>query len=256
MNIVVIGGRGLVGRNIVDRLRGQGHDVTAASRATGVDVITGVGLDRCLVGAEVVIDVSNSPTFDDLAAFEFFKAAAVNLLEAEARAGVKHHLSLSIVGTHRLAALGSDYLRGKALQDRLIRESGIPFTIVHATQFYEFLVAIVTSAMHDQTVYLPPAYIQPVASDEVAALMARLAVDPPLNGSIEIAGPERERMSQLIQRFVVDIEAPCDVVANVQAPYFGATLDELTLVPQGDAHVGGVGFQAWWQQSEFARVSW
>ncbi|WP_413624946.1 SDR family oxidoreductase [Luteibacter sp. Lutesp34] len=254
MNIVVVGGRGLVGRNIVERLRNEGHHVSAVSRATGVDVITGQGLAECMAGAEVVIDVTNSPTFDDEAAFHFFRTAIGNLLEAELAAGVRHHTTLSIVGTQRLE--DSHYLRGKALQDRLIRASGIPFTIVHATQFYEFLVAIIESAVRDQVVRLSPAYIQPVASDDVAALMAALAVGQPLNGSIEIAGPERERMSELIQRFVVDLEAPCDVQADRRAPYFGAMLDEDSLVPGDGSLQGSVGFQRWLERSEFSRVGW
>lgn len=254
MNIVVVGGRGLVGRNIVERLRNGGHHVSAVSRATGVDVMTGQGLAECMVGAEVVIDVTNAPTFDDEAAFDFFRAAIGNLLEAELAAGVRHHVTLSIVGTQRLE--DSHYLRGKALQDRLIRLSGIPFTIVHATQFYEFLVAIIENAVRDQVVRLSPAYIQPVASDDVAALMAALAVGPPLNRSIEIAGPEKERMSELIQRFVVDLEAPCDVQTDGRAPYFGAVLDEDSLVPGDGSLLGAVGFQKWLERSEFSRVGW
>ena len=254
MNIVVVGGRGLVGRNIVERLRAEGHEVKAASRATGVDVITGQGLAECLAGAEVVVDVTNSATYDDEAAFDFFRIAIDNLLEAELAAGVKHHVTLSIVGTERLE--DSHYLRGKALQDRLIRASGIPFTIVHATQFYEFLVAIIINAVRDQTVRLSPAYIQPVASDDVAALMAELAEGKPLNGSIEIAGPERERMSELIQRFVIDMEAPCDVLPDRSAPYFGAVLHEQSLVPGPGAVQAEIGFQKWLERSEFARASW
>ncbi|NID16701.1 SDR family oxidoreductase [Luteibacter yeojuensis] len=254
MNIVVVGGRGLVGRNIVERLRAEGHEVSAVSRATGVDVITGQGLAECMAGAEVVVDVTNSPTFDDEAAYDFFRTAIDNLLTAEIAAGVRHHLTLSIVGTERLE--DSHYLRGKALQDRLIRASGIPFTIVHATQFYEFLVAIIVDAVRDQTVRLSPAYIQPVASDDVAALMASLAVGEPLNGSIEIAGPERERMSELIQRFVIDMEAPCEVRADKAAPYFGAILDERSLVPGAGARQAQTGFQQWLERSEFARARW
>lgn len=257
MNIVVIGGRGLVGRNIVERLRAQGqHNVTSASRATGVDLTTGQALAECLVGADVVVDVTNSETYDDVAAYEFFQSAIANLLPAEAEAGVKHHIALSVVGTERLACSNSHYFRGKALQDRLIRESGIPFTIVHATQFYEFLVAIIDSAVRDQIVHLSPAYIQPVASDDVAAAMARIAAGPPLNRSVEVAGPEREPMAELIQRFVINLEAPCDVVRDPRAPYFGATLDEYTLIPQEGCHRGSRGFQAWLEQSEFARVNW
>jgi uncharacterized protein YbjT (DUF2867 family) len=254
MNIVVIGGRGLVGRNIVERLRAEGHDVSAASRATGVDVITGQGLAECLAGAEVVVDVTNSSTFDGEEAFDFFRTAIVNLLEAELAAGVRHHVTLSIVGTDRLQ--DSHYLRGKSLQDRMIRASGIPFTIVHATQFYEFLLAIIAAALREESMHLSPAYIQPVASDDVAALMAELAVGEPLNAAIEIAGPERERMSQLIQRFLIDMEAPCTVQADKHAPYFGALLDEHSLVPTEGALQGTVGFQAWLDRSAFSRVGW
>ncbi len=254
MNIVVIGGRGLVGRNVVERLCSQGHRVSAASRSTGVDLITGRGLAESLVGADVVVDVSNSPTFDDMASFEFFKAAIFNLLCAEKSAGVKHHVSLSVVGTGRLEA--SPYLRGKALQERLIESSGIPFTIVHATQFFEFLLDIITYAIGGQTIYLSPAYIEPVASDDVAATIARVAIEAPLNGSIEIAGPERGRMSELIQRFVRDMEAPYDVCTDVRAPYFGATLDEFVLLPREDAERGELGFQVWLEQSEYARADW
>lgn len=254
MNIVVIGGRGLVGRNVVERLRSQDHRVSAASRSTGVDLISGRGLAESLVGADVVVDVSNSPTFDDMAAFEFFKTAIFNLLDAEKRAGVKHHVSLSVVGTGRLEA--SPYLRGKALQEHLIASSGIPFTIVHATQFYEFLLDIITYAIGGQIIHLSPAYIEPVASDDVAATIARVAAEAPLNGSIEIAGPERGRMSELIQRFVRDMEAPYDVRTDVRAPYFGATLDEFALLPREDAERGELGFQAWFEQSEYARADW
>jgi uncharacterized protein YbjT (DUF2867 family) len=232
----------------------MGHRVSVASRSTGVDLVTGHGLLECLVGAEVVVDVSNSPTFDDVAAYEFFEAAIFNLLKAEALTGVKHHVSLSVVGTDRLDA--SYYFRGKALQEALIEASGIPFTIVHATQFYEFLVDIIRSAVRDQIVRLSPAYIQPVASDDVAATIAMIATGMPLNGSVEIAGPVRERMSQLVERFIIDIEAPCEVITDVRAPYFGAVLDEFTLLPRDNAACGELGFQVWLEQSEFSRVSW
>lgn len=254
MNIVVMGGRGLVGRNIVERLRAQGHQVSAASRATGVDLISGHGLQESLVGADVVVDVSNSPTFDDIASFDFFKAAIFNLLHAERRAGVQHHVSLSVVGTSRLDA--SPYLRGKALQERMIEASGVPFTIVHATQFFEFLLDIINYAVDGQTIKLSPAYIEPVASDDVAATIARIAVQPALNGAIEIAGPERGRMSELIQRFVIDMEAPYDVRSDSQAAYFGATLEDLVLLPRADAERGELDFQGWLRQSEYARAHW
>jgi uncharacterized protein YbjT (DUF2867 family) len=254
MNIIVIGGRGLVGRNVVERLRSPDHQVAAVSRSTGVDLITGRGLAECLVDADVVVDVSNSPTFDDMAAFEFFRTAIFNLLDAEKRAGVTHHVSLSVVGTGRLEA--SPYLRGKALQERLIESSGIPFTIVHATQFFEFLLDIITYSIGGGTIHLSPAYIEPVASNDVATTMARVAVAAPVNGSIEIAGPERARMSELIQRFAIEMEAPYDVRTDVHAPYFGAILDEFVLLPRKDAERGELGFQAWLEQSEYARSDW
>lgn len=254
MNILVIGGYGLVGRNVVARLRAAGHETTAASRSTGVDVTTGKGLKQALAGIEVVVDVSNSPSFDDVSAFEFFKAASEHLLAAEAEAGVRHHVSLSVVGTGLLD--DSHYLRGKALQEVLIRHSGIPFTVVHATQFYEFLVDIVSSAVRDQTVRLSSAFIQPVASDDVAAVVAGAAVSTPVNGSIQVAGPTRERLFDIVQRFLLDIEAPCDVILDPDAPYFGAILDEDVLLPRADATLGARGFQEWLEQSEYSRVGW
>lgn len=254
MNIVVVGGRGRVGCNVVERLRSQGHQVSAVSRRTGVDLITGQGLAECLVDADVVVDVSNSPTFDGMAAFEFFQTAIANLLPAEKRAGVKHHVSLSVVGTGRLPA--SPYLRGKALQERSIESSGIPFSIVHATQFFEFLLEIITYAMRGQVVRLPPAYIEPVASDDVAATIARVALEAPHNRAMEIAGPERDRMSELVLRFVADMEAPYDVRTDPGALYFGATLDETVLLPRDDAERGAWGFQAWLDRSEYALAHW
>lgn len=254
MNIIVLGGRGLVGRNVVERLRSDGHHAVAASRTTGVDVVTGKGLTECLVGADVVVDVTNSPDFESIAAFDFFKEAILNILRAEKHANVKHHVSLSVVGTGRLD--DSPYLRGKALQERLIEASGIPFTIVHATQFFEFLRDIITSAVVGQKIPLSPAYIEPVASDDVAATIARVAVSMPVNGSIEIAGPERERMSELIQRNVTDMEAPYDVRTDPGAPYFGAIVSESVLLPEATAERGKRGYLEWLAQSEYARADW
>lgn len=254
MNIVVIGGNGLVGKNIVRRLRAKGHAVLPASRTTGVDIITGKGLDDALTDAEVVVDASNSPILEGEAPFDFFRTAGVNLLAAEARAGVKHHVALSVVGTERLA--DSPYFRGKACQERLIRDSGMPFTIVHATQFYEFLLEIVELSVYQQTLRLSPAYIQPVASADVAAAMAEIATRPPLNATMELAGPDRERLSEIVQRFLTEIEAPYDVVTDAQAPYFGARLDDASLVPGADAHVCSTGFGAWISQSEYWGANW
>jgi uncharacterized protein YbjT (DUF2867 family) len=254
MKIVVVGGRGLAGREVVNRLRAQGHAVVSASRASGVDLMTGQGLPEVLADTEVVVDVSNSPTLDDVAAFTFFKTAAVNLLEAEVAAGIRHHIALSVVGTGRLG--DSHYFRGKALQEQMIRASGIAFTIVHATQFFEFLVGIIEASVREQTVRLSPAYIQPVASADVAATIAGLVVGPPVNGTIEIAGPERERLSEIIRRFITDIEGPCDVVADARAPYFGAVLEDDSLLPLQSARIGTVGFKDWFDRSEFYRADW
>jgi len=254
MKIVVIGGNGLVGRNVVRRLRGQGHDVSAASRVSGVDITTGAGLTEALAGAEVIVDVSNSPERDGPASFEFFRAGGVHLLAAEAAAGVKHHVSLSVVGTGRLD--DSPYLHGKAVQEQMIRDSGIPFTILHATQFYEFLLEIVELSVYEQTLHLSPAYIQPVASADVAASLAELALRPPKNAIVEIAGPDRERLSEIIQRFLTEIEAPYDVVTDTLAPYFGARLEDDSLLPKEGARICSTGFQSWLGQSEYWGAGW
>lgn len=254
MNIVVVGGNGLVGRNVVRRLRAKGHAVTAASRATGVDIVTGAGLAHALDGAEVVVDVSNSPVLVGEAPCEFFKAAIANVLAAEAAAGVRHHLALSVVGTERLD--DSPYFRGKKFQESRIRDSGIPFTIVHATQFFEFLLDIVEVSVYDQALRLAPAYIQPVASADVAACLAELAQRPALNATIEMAGPERERMSEIIQRFLTQIEAPYEVITDALAPYFGARLQADSLLPGAKARTCVTDFGAWLGQSEYWGADW
>jgi len=254
MKIVVVGGHGLVGANIVRRLKADGHDVCAASRRTGVDIVTGAGLADVLVGADVLVDASNSPVLEGPAPLEFFSKAIDNLLAAEIHAGVKHHVMVSVVGTDRLD--DSPYFRGKARQEAKIRASGLPFTIVHATQFYEFLLHIVELSVYEQSLRLSPAYIQPVASADVAVAMAELAVQPPHNAVIEMAGPDRERLSELIQRFLTEIEAPYDVITDAQAPYFGAVLAEDSLLPGDNAHVCAMGFGAWLNQSEYWGANW
>lgn len=254
MNIVVIGGNGLVGRNVAGRLRTLGHRVRAASRSNGVDLINGRGLATCLTGAEVVVDLSNAPIFEGPEAFDFFHAAITNLLDAERRAGIGHHLSLSVVGTGRLQA--SPYLRGKAWQEQMAAASDIPFSIVRATQFHEFLLDIINWTVKGQAIRLPPAYIEPVASDDVAALITQVATQPPLHGAIEVAGPERARMSALIQRFLVDMEAPYEVQTDAQALYFGTPVDESVLLPAAGAKRDTLGFQHWFEQSPYARAAW
>lgn len=254
MKIVVVGATGLVGRNIVRRLRAGGHDVRPASRVSGVDIITGAGLAESLVNADVVIDASNSPVPEGPASFDFFRIAIANLLDAEAKAGVRHHVGLSVVGTDRLG--DSPYFQGKSWQERAIRASGLPFTLVHATQFFEFLLHLVEASVYDQALRLSPAYIQPVASADVAVAMAELAVRLPRNTVIEMAGPERERLSELIQRFLIEVDAPYEVVTDVFAPYFGAMLDDDSLLPGCGARVCSVGFAAWLNQSEYWGAHW
>jgi len=248
MKIVVIGGSGLIGSKLVANLRRHGHEVLAASPASGVDTITGEGLAEALAGAQVVVDVANSPSFEDRAVLEFFETAGRNLLAAEAAAGVKHHVALSVVGTDRLAESG--YFRGKIAQEKLIRAGSIPYTIVHSTQFFEFLGGIAQSGSDGQTVRLSPAFVQPIASDDVAAAMAEYTLGAPVNGVVEIAGPERVRMPELLQRYLAATRDPRQVVADPQARYFGARLEDDTLVPGGrNPWLGTVGFEAWFGKS-------
>lgn len=254
MKIVVVGGSGLVGTNVVRHLRSGGHDVAAASRATGVDIITGEGIAEALADTDVVVDVSNPPDFEGDAALTFFETAGINLLRAEVEAGVKHHLSLSIIGTDRL--LHSPYFAGKAMQEAMIRRSGIPFTALRSTQFFEFLLQVIELSVYEQRICLSPAYVQPVASADVAIAMAELAVRPARNSVFEVAGPNRERLSELIQRFLTEVDAPYQVVTDALAPYFGATLEEHSLLPRNGAHICPTGFAAWLNQSEYRGVGW
>lgn len=243
MKIVVIGGTGLIGSKLVNNLRVLGHEVIAASPASGVNTITGEGLAEVLAGTQVVVDVANSPSFEDKAVLEFFQTSGRNLLAAEEKAGVKHHVALSVVGTDRLAESG--YFRGKIAQEKLIRESKIPYTIVHSTQFFEFLGGIAQSGTDGNTVHLSPAFVQPIASDDVAAAMADFTVGAPINGVVEIAGPERVRLSDLVQRYLSKTNDPRTVVADVHARYFGAELKDDTLVPGDNPRIGKLGFDAW-----------
>ena len=236
MKIVIIGGTGLIGSKLATILRARGHDVNAASPASGVNTITGEGLAAALAGADVVVDVANSPSFADDAVLAFFQTSGTNLLRAEAVAGVKHHVALSVVGTERLSESG--YFRGKIAQEKLIRESGVPYTIVHSTQFFEFLGGIAQSGTDGQTVRLSPAYVQPISSDDVAAAMADVTLAKPLNGIVEIAGPDRLRLSELVQRYLTAKKDERTVVADVHARYFGAELDDTTLVPGANPRLG------------------
>lgn len=245
MNIVVIGGTGLIGSKLVTLLQARGHEALAASPNSGVNTLTGEGLDAALEGCDVVVDVANSPSFADDTVLEFFTTSGRNLLAAARRAGVKHHVALSVVGTQRLADSG--YFRAKIAQEELIRASGLPYTIVHSTQFFEFLGGIAASAGQDDTIALSPAYIQPIASDDVAAAMADVVLGAPANGIVEIAGPDRVRLSDLVRDYLAVKGDTRTVRADVHARYFGAELQEDTLVPHGQARLGAIRIGSWLQ---------
>ncbi|KHL16080.1 uncharacterized protein YbjT (DUF2867 family) [Mumia flava] len=243
MKITVIGGTGLIGSRVVALLEEHGHDATPASPATGTDTLTGEGVDDALAGAEVVVDVSNSPSFADDDVMHFFVTSSTNLLAAARRASVRHYVALSVVGNDRLLASG--YLRAKAAQERLITESGIPFTIVRATQFYEFLRAIAEEATTDGVARLSTAHFQPMASDDVAAAVARTAAGDPSEGVREIGGPDRVRMSDLIETALRLAGDDREVVADPDARYFGTTLEDDSLVPGPGAELSTVGYRDW-----------
>ena len=247
MKIVVIGGTGLIGSKTVERLRKKGHDVVAASPASGVNTITGEGLAEALAGAQVVIDLANSPSFEDKAVLEFFETSGRNLLAAEKAAGVAHHVALSVVGTERLQ--GSGYFRGKIAQENLIRSAGIPYTIVHSTQFFEFMGAIAKAGVVSDVIHLSPAYMQPISSDDVADVMTDVALAEPVNGTIEIAGPERERLSEFVGRFLKATKDNRKVVVDPHALYFGVELDDRSLVPGRNPRIGTTRFDQWLSRS-------
>jgi uncharacterized protein YbjT (DUF2867 family) len=243
MKVVVVGGSGLIGSKLVQRLAEAGHDPLAASPDSGVDTVTGEGLAEAMEAAEVVVDVSNAPAWDDDAVLAFFQTSTQNLLDEEARAGVSHHVALSVVGTDRL--LESGYFRAKLAQEEAIEAGSIPYTIVRATQFFEFLGRIADSSSDGEVVRVPPALIQPEAADDVAAALAVAAVGAPVNGTIELGGPERFRFDELIQRVLVTNGDQRRVVADDRARYFGAELEEGSLVPGDDAHIAPTRFDDW-----------
>jgi uncharacterized protein YbjT (DUF2867 family) len=246
MKIVVIGGSGLIGTKLVNRLRQKGHQVVAASPSTGVNTLTGEGLSEALKGAQVVVDVANSPSFEDQAVLEFFQRSGRNLLAAEAAAGVGHHVALSVVGTDRLPDSG--YLRAKLVQENLIKASKIPYTILRATQFLEFVGGIVQSATEGQTVRLSPALMQPVHSDDVAAAMTDVTLAAPVNGIVELGGPERISLDEIGRRYLSATRDSRQVVADIRARYFGTMLDDRSLTAGDDARVGSIRFQDWLSQ--------
>ena len=246
MKIIVIGGTGLIGSKLVNKLREHGHEAVAAAPNTGVNTLTGEGLAEVLKGASVVVDVSNSPSWDDAAVLKFFETSTRNLLTSEAAAGVKHHVALSVVGTDRLSESG--YFRAKIAQEKLIKESSIPYTIVQATQFFEFLKGLADISMVGDKVHLPPVLFQPMAADDVASGVARVAVGQPANGVIEIGGPEQFRVDELVRRRLVSLKDSREVIADPNALYSGAKLSEKTLVPGDNARLGETRFATWLTQ--------
>jgi uncharacterized protein YbjT (DUF2867 family) len=243
MKIVVIGGSGLIGAKVVNDLRERGHNVVAASPASGVNTITGEGLAEALAGADVVVDVANSPSLEDKAVLEFFETSARNLLAADAAAGVRHHVALSIVGADRLPDSG--YLRAKMAQEKLIKAAKIPYTIVRSTQFFEFLGGIAQTNTDGNTVHLSPALFQPIAAADVAAVLTEVALGTPVNGIIEVAGPERVRMAELVRRYLNAKHDERAVVADGHARYFGVELSDQSLVPDDHARIAPTRFEDW-----------
>ena len=247
MKIVVVGGTGLIGSKLVKKLRDHGHQAVPASPESGVNTLTGEGLAETIEGAAVVVDVSNSPSFEDAAVLNFFKTSTRNVLDAEAAAGVGHHVALSVVGTERLS--GSGYFRAKIAQEKLIKESSIPYSIVHATQFFEFIRRIATAATDGNMVRLAPVLIQPMAAEDVASAVARISVGSPVNGIVEVAGPEQFRLDELIRRALSARHDPRDVITDPNARYFGALLGEQTLLPGDDASISETRFKDWLDQA-------
>ncbi|MET8903499.1 SDR family oxidoreductase [Streptomyces sp. NPDC004538] len=243
MKVVVIGGTGLIGSKLVAKLQEHGHEAVPAAPNTGVNTLTGEGLPEVLQGADVVVDVSNSPSFEKDAVMEFFRTSTTNLLKAEADAGVTHHVALSVVGTERLPE--SDYFRAKVAQEELIKDSGIPYSIVHATQFFEFMSGIAASSTDGDTVRLAPVKIRPILADEVAAAVGRAATGQPVNGVTEVAGPEAFRLDELLRDTLGAQNDPRTVVTDPHAPYFGAELQENTLLPGPDAHIAETRYSDW-----------
>jgi uncharacterized protein YbjT (DUF2867 family) len=243
MKIVVIGGTGLIGSKLVTWLRERGHEAVAASPKSGVNTLTGEGLAEVLKGASVVVDVSNSPSFEDAAVLKFFETSTSNLLRQAVAAGVKHLVALSVVGTNRLS--GSGYFRAKIAQEKLIKGSPVPYTIVEATQFFEFLKGIADVSSDGHTVRLPAVLFQPMAADDVAMAVGRVAVGQPANGTVEIGGPEQFRMDELVRRRLAQLNDPREVIADPKARYSGAEVGERTLVPGEDARLGETRFEAW-----------
>jgi uncharacterized protein YbjT (DUF2867 family) len=247
MKIVVIGGTGLIGSKTVAVLRQGSYEVVAASPNSGINTITGEGLEEAMAGTQVVVDLANSPSFEDRAVLEFFETSGRNLLGAEAAAGVQHHVALSIVGADRTHDNG--YFRAKVAQEKLIETSGIPYTIIRSTQFLEFLRGIVASSADGNVVRLSPGLFQPIAADDVAAIVAEVALAAPRNGIVEIAGPERAPFNEIVARYLKAVGDPRQVVSDPEARYFGGRVEERSLVPLGKARLGRIGLDEWLRRS-------
>src|SRR6202011_3141636 len=247
MKIVVIGGSGLIGSKLVSKLREHGHEAVAASPNSGVNSVTGEGLAEAMKGASVAVDVSNAPSWEDSAVLNFFETSTRNLLAYEAAAGVRHHVALSVVGSERM--LESGYFRAKIVQENLIKGSSIPYSIVRATRFFEFLKGLADISLDGDKVHLPPVLFQPMAADDVASGVGRIAVGPPVNGIVEIGGPEQFRVDELVRRRLATLKDPREVIADPRARYSGAEVGERTLVPGKDARLGETRFETWLTQS-------
>lgn len=247
MKIVVIGGTGLIGSKLVNKLREHGHEAVAASPSSGVNTLTGEGLAEALKGAAVAVDVTNSPSWEDAAVMKFFETSTRNLLTSEAAAGVGHHVALSVVGTDRLLASG--FFRAKMAQENLIKGSSIPYSIIRATQFFEFLKGLADISVDGGKVHLPPVLFQPMAADDVASAVGRIAAGPPVNGTVEIGGPEQFRLDDLVRRRLASLKDPREVIADPKALYSGAKVSEKTLVPGNNARLGETTFETWLTQS-------
>ena len=253
MKIVVIGGTGLIGSKLVDKLRRAGHQPLAASPESGVDTYTGAGLEQALEGAQVVVDVSNAPVWDDAAVLDFFQTTSRNIFAVETAAGVRHHVALSVVGTDRLPESG--YLRGKLAQEELVKAAAVPYTILRATQLFEFIGRIADSSMKGDTIHLPPVLVQPEAADDVAAALAEVALDEPVNGIIELAGPQQFRLDELARRVLSANHDPRQVTVDVHARYFGAELDEHSLTPGDNPRIAPTRFEDWLRRSVATQTS-
>ena len=249
MKIVVIGGTGLIGSKVVERLKQKGHQAIAAAPNTGVNTITGEGLKEAMAGAQVVIDLANSPSFEDKAVLEFFETSERNLLPAEAATGVRLHVALSIVGIDRS---DNGYFRAKVAQEKLIKASGTPYTIIRSTQFMEFLGGIAASSANGNIVSISPGLFQPIAADDVAANVADVALATPRNGIVEIAGPERAPFNEIVARYLKAVGDPREVVRDPEARYWGGRVEEHSLVPLGEARLGPIGFDEWLRRSQAA----